>query len=52
MFIQILEPTGNLFVTRLVALIPVVPLLVMLAGWTIVLLVTSCDRRRPRPLPP
>jgi lactate permease len=32
MFTQILDPTGNLFVTWLVALIPVVLLLVLLAG--------------------
>ena len=33
MFQQILDPTGNLFVTWLVALIPVVLLLVLLAGF-------------------
>jgi lactate permease len=33
MFTQILDPTGNLFVTWLVALIPVVLLLVLLAGF-------------------
>jgi lactate permease len=33
MFTQILNPTGNLFVTWLVALIPVVLLLVLLAGF-------------------
>jgi len=32
MFMQILDPTGNLFVTWLVALVPVVLLLVLLAG--------------------
>src|ERR1700719_580603 len=32
MFTQILDPTGNLFVTWLVALIPVVLLLFLLAG--------------------
>ena len=32
MFKQILDPTGNLFVTWLVALIPVVLLLFLLAG--------------------
>ncbi|MGA2941182.1 MAG: L-lactate permease, partial [Xanthobacteraceae bacterium] len=32
MFTQILDPTGNLFLTWLVALIPVVLLLVLLAG--------------------
>ena len=32
MFTQILDPTGNLFVTWLVALVPVVLLLVLLAG--------------------
>src|SRR6516225_6249388 len=32
MFTQILDPTGNLFITWLVALIPVVALLFMLAG--------------------
>ena len=32
MFNQILDPTGNLFLTWLVALIPVVLLLVLLAG--------------------
>jgi len=32
MFTQILDPTGNLFVTWLVALVPVVALLYMLAG--------------------
>src|SRR5581483_4558244 len=32
MFNQILDPTGNLFLTWVVALIPVVPLLVLLAG--------------------
>ena len=36
MFTQIIDPTGNLFVTWLVALIPVVLLLFMLAilRWT------------------
>jgi lactate permease len=33
MFTQILDPTGNLFVTWLVALIPVVLLLILLAGF-------------------
>src|SRR5258708_12654423 len=32
MFTQILDPTGNLFVTWLIALIPVAALLFMLAG--------------------
>ena len=32
MFTQILDPTGNLFLTWLVALIPVVLLLFLLAG--------------------
>ena len=32
MFTQILDPTGNLFITWLVALIPVVALLFMLAA--------------------
>ena len=32
MFTQILDPTGNLFVTWLVALVPVVLLLFLLAG--------------------
>jgi lactate permease len=32
MFTQILDPTGNLFVTWIIALIPVVALLFMLAG--------------------
>ena len=33
MFTQILDPTGNLFTTCIVALIPVVALLVLLAGF-------------------
>ena len=33
MFTQILDPTGNLFLTWIVALIPVVVLLVLLAGF-------------------
>ena len=33
MFTQILNPTGNLFLTGLVALVPVVLLLVLLAGF-------------------
>ena len=33
MFTQILNPTGNLFTTWIVALIPVVALLVLLAGF-------------------
>jgi lactate permease len=33
MFTQILDPTGNLFVTWLVALVPVVLLLILLAGF-------------------
>ena len=33
MFNQILDPTGNLFTTWIVALIPVVALLVLLAGF-------------------
>ena len=53
MFTQILDPTGNLFVTWLVALIPVVLLLFLLAGlrmsaWLAVLIgsiVTFLQRR-------
>jgi lactate permease len=33
MFTQILDPTGNLFITWIAALIPVVILLVLLAGF-------------------
>lgn len=32
MFTQILDPTGNLFTTWIIALVPVLALLVMLAG--------------------
>jgi lactate permease len=35
MFTQILDPTGNLFTTWIVALIPVVALLILLAGFRI-----------------
>jgi lactate permease len=35
MFIQILDPTGNLFVTWIIALIPVVVLLVLLAAFRV-----------------
>jgi lactate permease len=35
MFNQILDPTGNLFTTWIVALIPVVALLVLLAGFRV-----------------
>jgi lactate permease len=35
MFTQVLDPTGNLFTTWIVALIPVVALLILLAGFRV-----------------